>query len=176
MHCTNPNKHPARPGLRTTANTLLMALLGCAVATLAAASHAQAQTSGSTVFRCIDLNGVVSFSDTPCEHSSSKRLRIEHSLIQSSPISMAELQRLRALEDRLQSGRKRSQQRQELAHKHKLAERQASAERCREARLGLTEIRQRKRRGYPVSQAQRIDAEEQALKGELAEHCERGMP
>ncbi len=134
-------------------------------------SFASAPANGTTVFRCIDISGVVSFADAPCKHSASTRLRIEHSMIQSAPISMGEQQRLRALEQRLKTSRAARKSNNLSDHKHKLAAAQASKERCHQATLGLEEIRSRKRHGYPASQAQRIDNEEQALRNEISTYC-----
>lgn len=134
-------------------------------------AFAEAPANGTTVFRCIDISGVVSFSDAPCKHSASTRLRIEHSMIQSAPISMGEQQRLRALEQRLQASRAARKSDNLSDHKRKLAAAQANDERCRQATLGIEEIRSRKRHGYPASQAKRIDNEEEALRNEISTYC-----
>lgn len=162
---------------KTKPNQLILAYrtllrLICLVSTLGStALYAEAQANGTTVFRCIDLNGVVSFADAPCKDSTSHRLRIEHSLIQSAPISMAEQQRLRALEERLNSTSRRRQGDRLKAAKMRTAEQNAGAERCKQATAGLRQIRLRKRRGYPVQQARRIDNEEAALQGEISSYC-----
>jgi len=156
-------------------------LISCALTSLlvttllfvAPRTHGKAPANGTTVFRCIDVNGVISFADTPCKHSRSRRLRIEHSLIQSAPISTAEQQRLRALEQRLKTDRVNQRTKTSAERKRQHAAAQRGAERCKQATAGLTEVRQRKRRGYPVSQAQRIDREETALRGEIKAWCNR---
>lgn len=153
---------------------LACTLTSIAVITLllkAPPASAQGQPNGTTVFRCIDISGVISFADAPCKQSTSTRLRIEHSMVQSAPISMAEQQRLRALEQRLKTKRAARKSGDFAEHKRKLAETQAGAERCLQARRGLTEIRSRKRRGYPARQAERIDNEERALEGEISAWC-----
>jgi len=138
---------------------------------VALSAGAQAPPNGTTVYRCIDLNGVVSFADAPCTKSVSHRLRIEHSLIQSVPISIEEQQRLYALEARLNSQRSDKKSRKSASKKQRLAQAAASALRCKQARLGLTQIRLRKKRGYPIGQSERIDNEHEALQGEIKTHC-----
>jgi len=86
---------------------------------------------------------------------------------------MAEQQRLRALEQRLKSDRASQRTKMIAERRRQHAAAQAGAERCKQATAGLSEIRQRKRRGYPVSQAQRIDNEEIALRGEIKVWCNR---
>ena len=160
-----------KPYLFNAAFTRLVLL--CAFALIYASSSAQSPPNGTTIYRCIDLQGVVSFADAPCTQSVSHRLRIEHSMIQSVPISIEEQQRLRALEVRLNRERSTKEARAQAQQKLRIAEAGASTERCKQARLGLTQIRSRKRRGYPVSQSQRIDNEEQALHGQIASYCTR---
>ena len=134
-------------------------------------TEAQTQPNGTTVYRCIDLNGVVRFADAPCKKSVSHRLRIEHSLIQSVPISVEEQQRLYALDDRLNRARGDTKRKSLASKKRRLAQSAIAEERCKQARQGLVQIRLRKRRGYPVSQSQRIDNEEIALRGEIDLYC-----
>jgi len=150
---------------------ILTSLLVATLLVSAPDTHGQAPPNGTTVFRCIDIDGVISFADKPCKHSSSTRLRIEHSLVQSAPISMAEQQRLRALEQRLTTSRVARRSNDTAERKRKLAAAQAGDERCKQARIGLEEIRGRKRRGYPLRQAERIDSEEIALRGEISTWC-----
>ena len=158
-----------------TANRVFPCIPGCIAVVLLSLTphdlHAQSPANGTTVFRCIDISGVVSFADAPCKHSASTRLRIEHSLVQSAPISMAEQQRLRALEQRLNASRVQRRSINLAEHKRKLATAQAGEERCRQAKLGFAEIRARKRRGYPARQSKRIDNEEAALRGEISTWC-----
>lgn len=151
---------------------LVSALLISGLVLSTPTTNAEAQSNGTTVFRCIDINGVISFADAPCKHSRSKRLRIEHSLVQSAPISLAEQQRLHALELRLANNRAVRHSNSAVQHKRKLATQHAGKERCKQAKTGLEEIRSRKRRGYPVRQAARIDSEETALRGEIRTWCE----
>jgi len=145
---------------------------GCTAGLVAALSAgAQSPPNGTTVYRCIDLNGIVSFADSPCAKSVSHRLRIEHSLIQSVPISVEEQQRLYALEARLNGERSGKKSRKLASKKKRLAQAEAAAQRCKQARLGLSQIRSRKKRGYPIGQSERIDSEYQALQGEINSYC-----
>jgi|GEM_PF-3294166 len=141
---------------------LLLTQLPCA---------AQSPPNGTTVFRCIDPSGVVNFADAPCNHSASTRLRIQHSVVQSAPISMAEQQRLNALEQRLDTQAQTAKRRAAIEQKRRRLERQASTDRCQLVRETLADIRKRKRLGYPLSQAKRIDREEQLLDRERYRHC-----
>lgn len=163
FHHFRTRLYPLAPGLSLTAVITLLFT--------AELSNAQSPANGTTVYRCIDPSGVVSFADAPCKDSTSTRIRIEHSLVQSAPISMLEQQRLRALELRLHTHRAERKSDNLAEHKRRLAEAQAGEERCRQAERGLAEIRQRKRRGYPVSQSKRIDNEELALRGEISTYC-----
>jgi len=148
-------------------------LLILGLSTLTLATDAQAPPNGTTVYRCIDLNGIVSFADAPCTRSVSHRLRIEHSLIQSVPISIEEQQRLYALEARLNSERSEKKSRELKSKRKRLAQTEVAAARCKQARLGLDQIRSRKKRGYPIGQSERIDNEHSALQGEIKTHCEK---
>ena len=137
------------------------------------ATKAQTSPNGTTVYRCIDLQGVVNFSDAPCKNSVSTRMRIEHSLIQSVPISIEEQQRLNALENRLGHQRLAQRARTTAEKKRRIAEASAGAERCKQAMLGMSQIRRRKRRGYPLDQSKRIDNEHQALTHEIESYCQK---
>lgn len=134
---------------------------------------AQAPPNGTTVYRCIDIQGVVSFADAPCNKSVSHRLRIEHSMIQSVPISVEEQQRLHALEARLNGERSRRRTKNGVVAQKRMAKSQIADERCKQAQRGLRQIKLRKRFGYPISQSKRIDNEELALKGEIKAYCVR---
>ena len=142
-----------------------------ALAFVAPGLNAQAPPNGTTVYRCIDLNGVVSFADAPCTKSVSHRLRIEHSLIQSVPISIEEQQRLYALEARLNGERSENRSKKLASAQKRLAQAKAAEIRCKQARMGLAQIRSRKKRGYPIGQSERIDNEHQALQGEIRSYC-----
>ena len=155
--------------------TMIWLLLAGFMVTLTAGTlriDAQAPPNGTTVYRCIDQNGIISFADAPCSKSVSHRLRIEHSLIQSVPISIEEQQRLYALEARLNGERSQKKSRRLAASKKRLAQDQVAALRCKQARLGLAQIRSRKKRGYPIGQSERIDSEHEALQGEIRTFCD----
>ncbi len=154
------------PGFRTVIPFVIVALR------VVQGAEAQTPPNGTTVYRCIDINGVVRFADAPCKKSVSHRLRIEHSLIQSVPISVEEQQRLHALDDRLSKARGNAKKNSLAKKKRRLAQSAIAEERCKQANQGLAQIRLRKRRGYPVSQSQRIDNEEIALRGEIDLHCD----
>ncbi len=155
------------------ATCVLTSLVVTVLSVLSSDTQAQTPANGTTVFRCIDINGVIRFADTPCKSSRSTRLRVEHSLIQNAPLSIAEQRRLRALEQRLQTDRASQRTKASAERRRQHAAAQAGAKRCKQATAGLKEIRQRKRQGYPVSQARRIDSEETALRGEIKAWCDR---
>ena len=138
---------------------------------LSAHASAQGPATGTTVFRCISAAGTVRFSDRPCRESVSERLRIEHATVQSAPLSIADQQRLNALSERLQLARSEAERRRALHQRLQSRRAEAAASRCRTARAALTELRTRKRRGYPAKQAVRIDAEERALNEDIRLHC-----
>lgn len=174
MHKSTPQS-PACVSREPFVSLLIAGLLTTlATSTTFTAIPTKAQTSpnGTTVYRCIDLQGIVNFSDAPCKNSVSKRMRIEHSLIQSVPISIDEQQRLNALESRLGNQRAAQRARTTAEKRRRHAEATAGAERCRQAQLGISQIRLRKRRGYPLDQSKRIDNEHRALTQEIESYCQ----
>jgi hypothetical protein len=133
--------------------------------------QAQGPANGTTVFRCLGTDGIINYADAPCRDSASKRLRIEHSLIQSVPLSVEDQQRLNALTERLKSNRDQASLRKLRQRSERIGRNNGNARRCRVARAGLAEVKLRKRRGYPVRQAQRIDAEQRTLEEEISATC-----
>ncbi len=142
------------------------------VVLLPVVARAQGPANGTTVFRCLGADGIINYADAPCRDSASKRLRIEHSMIQSVPLSVDDQQRLNALTERLKSHRDQATLRKLRQRSERIGRSNGNARRCRVARAGLAEVKLRKRRGYPVRQAQRIDAEEDALEDEISTTCD----
>lgn len=93
------------------------------------------------------------------------------SIIESTPLTPAELEELDRLERELSRSRaQRAKQRRASDRARSAAKTEARA-RCRQAEAGLNALAAKRRRGYSVAEDRRFDAEEARLREERRATC-----
>ncbi|MEM7219683.1 MAG: DUF4124 domain-containing protein [Pseudomonadota bacterium] len=148
----------------TTCTTLCGVALLCALALGAA-------PAGANIYRCVDPQGVVNFADRPCPRSVSRQLYLEHSIVESVPLDIDERRRLQAINRRLATMQDRARVDALRKRNEQRAKQRAAVARCDAARRAQGELRDRKRRGYPLRHARRIAAEERTLRSDIDAYC-----
>ena len=148
-------------------------LLSCAAAGIITSTIAATAIAGATIYECRDDQGRPHFTDTGCPNQS-VGVEVRTGPVRAIPftqIDAAEQKRLAALEadwrKRAQQQRARKQRAQQ-AWTRRAAERET---RCKAAKNNLDALHADRRRGYRLQEAQRLDAEEAALKREIRSAC-----
>ena len=150
-----PSLHrPRSSGLRkpTLIGLSLLALLATA-----ALAHAQ------PIYRCLQADGLPLFSRTPCSSAHQLEPVITNGY-PPTPLTQQELAQLAALA-RSQTKTRRSKTKASLGAgpKHSNA--------CHRSQEALDALQARRRKGYKLSEASRLDPQEQRLKQNIRLHC-----
>ena len=116
----------------------------------------------TTIFRCVGPDGHVEFRGMPCP--AGQRIVLEAG-VPSPPrgLSAEEQTALKALVGRLDAPAERGVE----ARRWRAEQRAQREGRCEAARRALAELRTKKRRGYPVTESRKLDAEEARLRKQL---------
>ena len=135
--------------------------------------NAETTHNPTIVFQCKDAQGESYFADTPCRDRPSQKLRIEHYSVFNTPIDSRSSARLEEIDNRLARERAtRSANQQQNQRRRRLAKQQAKAV-CEAARVGLDDLRERKKTGYSLREAGAIAAQESALRQQQEDFCRR---
>ena len=148
-------------------NLIFAGLLSC----IGQSISAETPHNTTVVFQCKTEQGEVHFADTPCRDRPSQKLRIEHYSVFNTPIDPRSTARLEDIDNRL--ARERTARTADLKQdrrRYRLAKQRAAAE-CDAAELGLKNLRQRKKTGYSLREANAIAEQELALRQQQADFC-----
>lgn len=126
--------------------------------------------AGATIYVCTDPDGHRTYTDLGCKTNTVYEPPLIEPLV-FAPLEDIEQRQLDALSERSAAN---AQARQRAAQRQRRAVAKAEGARrqeCRQARAALDALTRKRRKGYPLSAQQQLDAQEDALKTARRQHC-----